>query len=313
MTDVDEIVNCVVSISSKVVNEAADLVLQAIRALINMRSSQSATYSQEKEGLLDKGKDAVTRHIPGAGKYGNVSLREFNKQIGQSSIVPIDREDLKELQKELNKRGVTYHVIRQKDSDSYDVLFGAKDYELMESALKAVGRQIGISETLLQEAEKPELDSEAIEQHLSTESGREFLANQSFGGLNWELTTQENSEPTFTAERGIHDLSATPQGKWSVSVMGRTIAEGINNNPGTYGAMIKALNISKGIENKLVLDQGVGLGKSIGVAKNYEALGNNAPRKSIEEVAHLATEKAAQLNAERVKPEMPKQSHTLKR
>ena len=50
----------------------------------------------------------------------------------------IDQSDLKDLKKELNKLGVSFSVMKNKETQNYEVFFQAKDIKVMEYAFKQV-------------------------------------------------------------------------------------------------------------------------------------------------------------------------------
>ena len=55
---------------------------------------------------------------------------------GQLEEIPVEEAELKELKKELNKYGVKFSVMKDKETGKYSVFFQAKDMKMMEKAFK---------------------------------------------------------------------------------------------------------------------------------------------------------------------------------
>ena len=64
-------------------------------------------------------------------------LKDLYKK-GQLENISVDQNDLKDLKKELNKFGVSFSVMKNKESKNYEVFFQAKDIKVMEYAFKQV-------------------------------------------------------------------------------------------------------------------------------------------------------------------------------
>ena len=62
-----------------------------------------------------------------------VKLKDMVKR-GQLEEIPVKEAELKELKKELNKYGVKFSVMRDKETGNYNVFFQAKDTKVMELA-----------------------------------------------------------------------------------------------------------------------------------------------------------------------------------
>lgn len=70
------------------------------------------------------------------GSKGNeVKLKEMVKK-GQLEEIPVEETELKELKKELNRYGVKFSVMKDKESGKYSVFFQAKDMKVMDKAFK---------------------------------------------------------------------------------------------------------------------------------------------------------------------------------
>ena len=67
---------------------------------------------------------------------GNViKLKDMVKK-GQLEEIPVEDAELKELKKELNRYGVKFSVMKDKESGKYSVFFQAKDMKVMDKAFK---------------------------------------------------------------------------------------------------------------------------------------------------------------------------------
>ncbi|WP_304140628.1 PcfB family protein [Finegoldia magna] len=99
------------------------------------------------------------------GSKGNeVKLKDMVKK-GQLEEIPIEETELKELKKELNRYGVKFSVMKDKESGKYSVFFQAKDMKVMDKAFKHA----------LSESEKKTERKESI--HKNIEKFREMAKN----------------------------------------------------------------------------------------------------------------------------------------
>ncbi|HEL0567392.1 TPA: PcfB family protein [Streptococcus equi subsp. zooepidemicus] len=64
-----------------------------------------------------------------------VKLKDMVKK-GQLEEIPVEESELKELKKELNRYGVKFSVMKDKDNGKYSVFFQAKDMKVMDRAFK---------------------------------------------------------------------------------------------------------------------------------------------------------------------------------
>ena len=64
-----------------------------------------------------------------------VKLKDMAKK-GQLEEIPVEEAEMKELKKELNKYGVKFSVMKDKEIGKYAVFFQAKDMKMMEKAFK---------------------------------------------------------------------------------------------------------------------------------------------------------------------------------
>ena len=64
-----------------------------------------------------------------------VKLKDMVKK-GPLEEIPVEEAELKELKKELNRYGVKFSVMKDKESGKYSVFFQAKDMKVMDKAVK---------------------------------------------------------------------------------------------------------------------------------------------------------------------------------
>lgn len=93
-----------------------------------------------------------------------VKLKDMVKK-GQLEEIPVEESELKELKKELNRYGVKFSVMKDKESGKYSVFFQAKDMKVMDKAFKHA----------LSETEKKTERKESI--HKNIEKFKEMAKN----------------------------------------------------------------------------------------------------------------------------------------
>ena len=93
-----------------------------------------------------------------------VKLKDMVKK-GQLEEIPVEEAELKELKKELNRYGVKFSVMKDKESGKYSVFFQAKDMKVMDKAFKHA----------LSESEKKTERKESI--HKNIEKFKEMVKN----------------------------------------------------------------------------------------------------------------------------------------
>ncbi|HFP5929650.1 TPA: PcfB family protein [Streptococcus pyogenes] len=99
------------------------------------------------------------------GSKGNeVKLKDMVKK-GQLEEIPVEETELKELKKELNRYGVKFSVMKDKESGKYSVFFQAKDMKVMDKVFKHA----------LSESEKKTERKESI--HNNIEKFKEMAKN----------------------------------------------------------------------------------------------------------------------------------------
>ena len=142
----EEIVNKVVSIEINVLKATYQEILNNINKL-HQRSKQY--------GGLGKLVNA---------EGSEVKLKDMVKK-GQLEEIPVEEAELKELKKELNRYGVKFSVMKDKESGKYSVFFQAKDMKVMDKAFKHA----------LSESEKKTERKESI--HKNIEKFKEMAKN----------------------------------------------------------------------------------------------------------------------------------------
>lgn len=93
-----------------------------------------------------------------------VKLKDMVKK-GQLEEIPVEEAELKELKKELNRYGVKFSVMKDKESGKYSVFFQAKDMKVMDKAFRHA----------LAESEKKTERKESI--HKNIEKFKEMAKN----------------------------------------------------------------------------------------------------------------------------------------
>ena len=93
-----------------------------------------------------------------------VKLKDMIKK-GQLEEIPVEEAELKELKKELNRYGVKFSVMKNKETGKNSVFFQAKDMKVMEKAFKHA----------LSESEKKTERKESI--HKNIEKFKEIAKN----------------------------------------------------------------------------------------------------------------------------------------
>lgn len=68
-------------------------------------------------------------------KGNEVKLKDLVKK-GQLEEIPVEAAELKELKKELNRYGVKFSVMKDKESGKYSVFFQVNDMKVMDKAFK---------------------------------------------------------------------------------------------------------------------------------------------------------------------------------
>lgn len=111
----------------------------AIKTVISYTIRYSKTMFSLNKEIKKKMEESIQKangnlkNIIGNGE----PLNELYKK-GQLENINIDKENLKDLKKELNRYGVNFSVMKDKLTKDYVVFFQAKDIKVMEYAFKKV-------------------------------------------------------------------------------------------------------------------------------------------------------------------------------
>lgn len=111
----EDISNRTVSIQFRASKKIADELLRAIKTLM---------AKSKKAGGLEE-------YIKQEGN--EIKLKDMVKK-GQLEEIEVKDPELKELRKELNKHGVKFSVLRDKETGNFNVFFQAKDTKVMDVA-----------------------------------------------------------------------------------------------------------------------------------------------------------------------------------
>jgi S-adenosylhomocysteine hydrolase len=111
----EDVSNRTVSIQVRAGKKIADELLKTMKVLM-AKSKQTGGLEEylKQEGSEIKLKDLVKK--------------------GQLEEIEVKEPELKELRKELNKHGVKFSILRDKESGNYNVFFQAKDTKVMDVA-----------------------------------------------------------------------------------------------------------------------------------------------------------------------------------
>lgn len=82
-----------------------------------------------------------------------MKIKDLYKK-GQLENISIDQSNLKDLKKELNKLGVSFSVMKNKETQNYEIFFQSKDIKVMEYAFKQVIFKENKKESILKQIKK---------------------------------------------------------------------------------------------------------------------------------------------------------------
>lgn len=118
-------------INEEITSKAINLEIRIGKALANIliKEMKQVLEGAKKLGGLDKLKEQAKLN----GK--EVKLKEMIKK-GQLEEIPVNDQELKELKKEMNRMGVNFSIMKNKEENNYSVFFQAKDTKVMEKAFK---------------------------------------------------------------------------------------------------------------------------------------------------------------------------------
>lgn len=144
-------------INDEISNRAANIEVHVTKATLKeiLKQMQRLRAKAKQYGGLDN----LIKH---EGK--EMKLKDMVKK-GQLEEINVKDGELKELKKELNRCGVNFSIMRDKESGNHSVFFQAKDTKVMDQAFKNV----------LSNIEKKEKTKESI--HKNIEKFKEMAKN----------------------------------------------------------------------------------------------------------------------------------------
>lgn len=144
-------------INEDISNRAANIEVRVAKATLKeiLKQIQRLRAKAKQHGGLDN----LIKH---EGK--EMKLKDMVKK-GQLEEINVKDGELKELKKELNRCGVNFSIMRDKESGNHSVFFQAKDTKVMDQAFKNV----------LGNIEKKEKSKESI--HKNIEKFKEMAKN----------------------------------------------------------------------------------------------------------------------------------------
>ncbi len=116
----DDVNNRAINIEIKVAQYSAKFILKAMKKIME----NAAEKSQPLADYLSKKRKTNSR-----------KLKDMVKK-GQLENIDLQKGEVKELKKQLNRYGVNFSVMKNKESGLYSVFFQAKDTKVMDLAFK---------------------------------------------------------------------------------------------------------------------------------------------------------------------------------
>lgn len=118
-------------INEEITSKAINLEIRIAKILTSLliKEMKQVLEGVNKLGGFDKLKKQAKLN----GK--EVKLKEMVKK-GQLEEIPVNDQELKELKKEMNRMGVNFSIMKNKEENNYSVFFQAKDTKVMEKAFK---------------------------------------------------------------------------------------------------------------------------------------------------------------------------------
>ena len=116
----EEIVSRAVTFELRMAKLSARLVIGAFKFILNEANSRQVS---------------VRQYLMEQQAKGQLPLKDL---VGKGTLesIPIKQRELRELKKELNRHGVNFSVLKNKESKDYSVFFQAKDTSVIERAFK---------------------------------------------------------------------------------------------------------------------------------------------------------------------------------
>lgn len=282
MQDVEEIVAVMVSMSTKAVSGAGDIVLEALRSIVAALGSGGGSESR-----VTKIKNSMLKPVPYLGESGQVSAEKLMRNGETVEVVEnVQREDLKQLERQLKKMGVAFAVIKNPD-DTVSVLFKAKDYNCMANALSHVSAEHGVTSEEIERIAEGDLDP----------SDRSFDGT-TLRGIEWRSRTGEEGAEAV-AQVGPYDVTVRENGNWTVSTSGSVVMEGPSPDGTFTSGLVKAAAAANDAKNQTALKKGMPeLEKpAVRLGNGAPQAGQGKPARTVAREASAAIEKAKAKNA----------------
>lgn len=130
--------------SIPIARDLAGLMLDALRSAL-VRDGKGGRGG----GVASKAASKVASSIPGMGHEGEVSMSTLMSDAKDRELVsiPVEREDLEALRKQLKAYHVTFAVMEDPVTGGISIHAKASDYSVIEKALEGVIRDIGLGRT----------------------------------------------------------------------------------------------------------------------------------------------------------------------
>src|SRR5699024_9993850 len=137
-------------INEEISNEAGQVAqtiisytIKAVKESINLdkeiRKKMNETLEKANGNLKSlMGQETKIKDLYKKGQLENISIDQSNIKDKKKENINIDQSNIKDLKKELNKLGVSFSVMKNKESKNYEIFFQAKDIKVMEYAFKQV-------------------------------------------------------------------------------------------------------------------------------------------------------------------------------
>ena len=224
--EAEEITSVIVSGAGKIVSTASDLLLQLIRGLAHIGADKMRGGSGERKGLLARGRQFIANRLGGFGEQGRISQRKLLEKDGDITYTVVDREDLREMKKQLKKHGVDFSVIPRKDG-KFEFLYQAKNAEIMRAAAENVALKMGVTEEEIKEAKDVEEDigSSAVTTETQAQTTnniditRGYLPSapekMDYAKQEWNLADIDGQTTYFSFHEGL-TVTACADGKYNV-------------------------------------------------------------------------------------------------
>ena len=116
----DDVNNKAINLEIKVAQYSAKAILKAMKKIIE----DAAEKSQPLSDYLSEKRKTNSR-----------KLKDMVKK-GQLENIDLQKGEIKELKKQLNRYGVNFSVMKNKESELYSIFFQAKDTKVMDLAFK---------------------------------------------------------------------------------------------------------------------------------------------------------------------------------